>query len=195
MTTAETSSISADSRSATRVMPSGSVQAPIQSDLGAVPVGLVEQDRGDHDDRGEHRGAHRPLRAGRLPSISVSPAPSSGRITGSGTSQVMRPPLFLGHLEVVLGVAAGQVVAVGGLVGRGEPADRAVLDVVLHVVVAGELPAAVGHGEQERGVPRLMTIAVSTSACGSGSLIAGRVALVRRSVPGRRGRRRSGTAC
>ena len=48
-------------------------------------------------------------------------------------------------------------------------------DVVLDVVVAGELPAAVGHGEQERGGGELMTIAVRTSACGSGSLIVGRV--------------------
>ena len=80
----------------------------------------------------------------------MSPAPSSGRITGSGTSHVIALPLFLGHLEIVLRVAAGEVEAVGGLVGRGETADRPVLDIVLHVVVAGELPAAVGHRQHER---------------------------------------------
>ena len=152
MTTAETSSISADSRSATSEMPSGSFHAADPQHLRAVPVGSGTAASAAIDDHGgEHRGAHHPLE-GRAPqSMSVSPAPSSGRITGSGTSHVIsRPPFFLGHLELVLGVAAGQVEAVGGLVGRGEAADRAVLDVVLDVVVAGELPAAVGHRQQER---------------------------------------------
>ena len=53
VTTELTTSIRADSRSATRAMPRGCGQAPTQSTIGPTPVGRGQQRRG-HRDHGDH---------------------------------------------------------------------------------------------------------------------------------------------
>ena len=72
------------------------------------------------------------------------PAPSSGRTNGRG-----RSALTSGSSWATVARGLGELLVGDVLVDGASAGDAAVLDVVLDLVVAGELPAPVGEREQE----------------------------------------------